>query len=103
MPQLTIDVPEALSRQLARRAAAQGKSIEEVALEQLGSLAVPSEETPEERYERFFRESGLFRQAPEAEKQRDYPLSEAELKEVAARLGAAGPLSEVIIAERGEG
>jgi hypothetical protein len=45
-------------------------------------------------------ESGLFVQVPEEEKRRYQPMPEDQLEELAAKLGAAGPLSEVIIEER---
>ena len=102
MTQLTIEIPEALARRLASLASEQNKSVEQVCIEQLASLLLePAGEDLEEKYERFFHQSGLFVQRRAAEKQHYQALSEERLKELAAKLGAAGPLSEVIIAERG--
>jgi len=101
MLQLTIEIPEALAQRLAWLATEQKKSVEQVALERLASLLEPPAETLKEKYDRFFKESGLFVETPEEEKKRYQPVSEERLKELAAKLGAAGPLSEVIIEERG--
>jgi hypothetical protein len=100
--QLTLEVPDSMAQQLARLAAEQQKSVEQVALEQLASALETSTESLEERYQRFFRESGLFVEAPEEHERPCAPLSEERLKELAVKLGAAGPLSEVIIEERGK-
>jgi hypothetical protein len=101
MPPLTIEIPDALARRLARLASEQNKSVEQVAIEQLESLLEPATENLEGQYERFFQQSGLFTERPAGEKRRYQAVSEERLKELAAKLGAAGPLSEVIIAERG--
>jgi hypothetical protein len=69
-------------------------------VESTGVLLSPGKNL-QEQYERFFKESGLFIEVSEEEKQRYQPVSEERLKELAAKLGAAGPLSEVIIEERG--
>ena len=100
MAQLTIELPDALARHLARLASEQKKSVEQVAVEQLESLLEPAAENLAEKYARFFQQSGLFVERLAEEKQRYQAVSEARLKELAAKLGAAGPLSEVIIAER---
>jgi len=102
MQHLTIEVPDVLAQQLARLAAEQKKSVEQVALEQLASVLGSAAESLEGRYERFFRESGLFVEAPAEHERPSPPLSEEQLDELAAKLGAAGPLSEVIIEERGK-
>ncbi len=101
MTQLTIEIPDALARRLAWLASEQKKSVEQVAVEQLASLLEPSAENLAEKYERFFQQSGLFVERLAEEKQRYQAVSEERLKELAAKLGAAGPLSEVIVAERG--
>jgi len=101
MLQLTIEIPETLAQRLAWLATEQRKSVEQVALERLASLLEPPAEALKERYDRFFKESGLFVEASEEEKRQCQPASEERLKELAAKLGAAGPLSEVIIEERG--
>ena len=49
----------------------------------------------------FFQQSGLFVERVSEEKQHSQTVSETQLKELAAKLGAAGPLSEVIVEERG--
>ena len=64
------------------------------------SLLEPAAENLAEKYARFFQQSGLFVERLAEEKERYQAVSEARLKELAAKLGAAGPLSEVIIAER---
>ena len=100
MTQLTLEIPEALARRLAWLASEQNKSVEQVAVEQLWSLLEPVTENPEEKYERFFQQSGLFVERLADEKQRYHAASEERLKELAAKLGAAGPLSEEIITDR---
>ena len=102
MTQLTIELPDALARHLARLASEQQKSVEQVAVEQLESLLAPAAEKLEEKYARFFQQSGLFVERLAEEQARYQAVSEARLRELAAKLGAAGPLSEVIIAERGQ-
>jgi hypothetical protein len=74
--------------------------IPDTLVEQLESAIAPVAMTLEERYERFFKESGLFVQVPEEERRRYQPMSEEHRRELSAKLGAAGPLSEVIIEER---
>jgi predicted transcriptional regulator len=101
MTQLTIEIPDALARRLAWLASAQNKSVEQVAVEQLESLLAPAAENLEGKYERFFQQSGLFVERLAEEKPRYQAVSEERLKALAAKLGAAGPLSEVIVAERG--
>jgi len=101
MTQLTIEIPDALAQHLAWLASEQKKSVEQVAVEQLESLLAPAAENLEEKYERFFQQSGLFVERLAEEKQHSQTVSETRLQELAAKLGAAGPLSEVIIEERG--
>jgi predicted transcriptional regulator len=98
--QLTIDLPDALAQRLTWLAAEQNKSVAQVAVEQLESLLGPTAEHLEERYERFFQQSGLFVERRAEEQQRYQAVSAGRLKELAAKLGAAGPLSEVIVTER---
>jgi hypothetical protein len=100
MAQLVLEISEALAEQLERMAAEQQKSAEQFAVERLESAVAPAAMTLEERYERFFKESGLFVQVPEEVKRRYKPVSEEHRRELAAKLGAAGPLSELIIQER---
>jgi hypothetical protein len=102
MPQLTIEIPEALARRLTWLASEQNKSVEQVAVEQLESLLAPAAENLEEKYARFFQQSGLFVARLAEEKSRYQAVSEARLQELATKLGTAGPLSEVIVAERGQ-
>jgi plasmid stability protein len=80
MVQLTLKVPEQVAEQLARRAAKENKSVEQVAVERLSTALA----------------------FDEARKQYE-PLSDEELLRLAEKAGAAGPLSEVIIAERKQG
>ena len=101
MTQLTIEIPDALARRLAWLASEQKKSVEQVAVEQLESLLEPAAEKLEEKYARFFQQSGLFVERLAEEKPRYQAVSEERLQALAAKLGAAGPLSEVIVAERG--
>jgi predicted transcriptional regulator len=100
MAQLTIEIPEALARRLAWLASEQNKSVEQVCVEQLQSLLEPATESLAEQYERFFQQSGLFVERLADEKQRYHAVSEERLKELAAKLGAVGPLSEDIITDR---
>ena len=100
MIQLTIDIPDALAQRLAWLASEQKKSVEQVAVEQLESLLVPAAESLEEKYARFFQQSGLFVERLAEEQQRYQAVSAERLQELAAKLGVAGPLSEVIVAER---
>jgi hypothetical protein len=102
MAQLVLEISDKLAEQLERLAAEQQKTPQQLALERLESAMAPPAMTLEERYERFFEESGLFVQVPEEVKQQYQPMSEEELQKLAAKLGAAGPLSDVIIEERGE-
>jgi len=100
MTQLTLELPEALVQRLAWLASEQKKSVEQVAVEQLQSLLEQAAENLEEKYAQFLQQSGLFIERL-AEKQQPYHLVSGErLQALAAKLGAAGPLSEVIIAER---
>ena len=105
MTQLTIEIPDALARRLVCLASEQKKSVEQVAVEQLESLLEsllePAAENLEEKYAWFFQQSGLFVEWLAEEKRPYQAVSEERLKELAAKLGAAGPLSEVIVAERG--
>jgi len=101
MTQLILEIPDALAQHLAWLASEQKKSVEQVAVEQLESLLAPAAENLEERYERFFQQSGLFVERLAEEKQPSQTISETQLKELAVKLGAAGPLSEVIVEERG--
>jgi hypothetical protein len=100
MTQLTVDVPEEIAERLSRAAAEQNKSVEQLVLERLAAVPEPAGESLAERYERFIKESGLFIDVPEEEKQKYQPVSEERLRELAAEFGKAGPLSEAIIAER---
>ena len=100
MTQLTIEIPDALARRLAWLASEQKKSVEQVTVAQLQSLLEPAAEHLEEKYAQFFQQSGLFAERLAEEKQRYQAVSEERLKKLAAKLGAAGPLSEVIIAQR---
>jgi predicted transcriptional regulator len=102
MTQLTIELPDALARHLAWLASEQQKSVEQVVVEQLESLLAPAAENLEEKYAQFFQQSGLFVERLAEEQSRYQAVSEARLQELAAKLGAAGPLSEVIVAERGQ-
>jgi hypothetical protein len=102
MTQLILEIPDALAQHLAWLASEQKKSVEQVAVEQLESLLAPAAENLEKKYERFFQQSGLFVERLAEEKARYQAVSEARLKELAAKLGAARPLSEVIIAERAQ-
>jgi predicted transcriptional regulator len=100
MTQLTIDLPDALARRLAWLASEQKKSVEQVAVEQLESILALAAESLEEKYARFFQQSGLFVERLAEEQQRYQAVSAERLQELAAKLGAAGPLSAVIVAER---
>jgi hypothetical protein len=66
-----------------------------------GSAEEQPGESLEAKYQRLLDESGLFVKFSEEEKRRYQPISEERRKEVADKIGAAGPLSEAIIEERG--
>jgi hypothetical protein len=100
MRQLTLAVPDELAERLDRLAADQQKSVEQVVLELLADE--PRAENLEARYRRFLDESRLFVQYSAEEKRRHSPVSEERLRELGAKFGAAGPVSELIIEERGE-
>jgi hypothetical protein len=100
MTQLTIDISDALARHLAWLASEQKKSVEQVAVEQLESLLTLAAESREEKYARFFQQSGLFAERLAEEQQRYQAVSAERLQELAVKLGTAGPLSEVIVTER---
>jgi hypothetical protein len=52
-----------------------------------------------EKYAQFYQHSGLFVERLAEERQHYQAISAERLQELAAKLGAAGPLSEVIVAE----
>jgi hypothetical protein len=99
MTLVTLELPDPLAERLSQRAAREKKSIEQVALELLAEEQ--PEESPEAKYQRALDESGLFVKISEEEKRRYQPVSEERRRELADQLGAAGPLSQVIIEERG--
>jgi hypothetical protein len=100
MPQVLLNLTDKLFDRLGRLAAAERKSLQEVILDQLALLPEPPDEDLKEQYERFVQESGLFREFSDEEKRKYQPVSEERLRELAAEMGKAGPLSELIIAER---
>lgn len=103
MQQLILQVPEPLMDKLRLWAAREQKRIEEVVLEQLATLPEGDEEASlEARYEKFFRESGLFEEVPAEEKERYAAVSDAQRAELAQKFSIEKPLSEIIIEERGE-
>lgn len=102
MQQITLEVPDPLGQRLARLAAEQKKSVEEVAVEQLESVLKLADASLKDRNERFLKGSGLFVEVPEEERQRYQPASDERLKELAAKLAVAGPLSAVILEDRGK-
>ena len=99
MAQLVLEISDGLAEQVERMAVEQKKTPQQLAVEHLESAVAPAAMTLEERYERFFKESGLFVQVPEEVKRRYQPVSEEHRRELAAKLGVAGPLSELIIEE----
>ena len=101
MTQLTLEVPDELADGLRRLAAEERKSIEQLALERLASV-IPEPPERRQQYARFIRESGLFVQVPEEQKRRYLPVSEERLRELAAKVGSAGPLSQTITEDRGD-
>lgn len=74
-------------------------SIGGIALEQLASLVGRPARDEAQLYEDFIRHSGLFAGAGD---RRASGVPDSRMADLAAKLGAAGPLSEVIIADRGE-
>ena len=101
MTQLTIEIPEALAQLLAWLASEQKKSVAQVVVEQLESFLDPTAAHLEEKYARFVQQSGPFVERLTAEKQHYQAVSEVRLKELSAKLGAAGPLSESLRSETG--
>mgnify|MGYP001332749264 CR=1 FL=1 len=101
MTQLTLDVPDELADGLRRLAAEERKSVEQLAIERL-AMAIPEPPERREQYARFVRESGLFVQVPEEQRRRYQPVSDERLRELAAKVGSAGPLSQAIIEDRGD-
>ena len=103
MSELVLEVPERIMQKLASWALAQGKRIEDAVLERLEEILESEEQNLEERYEAFFRNSGLFVQVSEEEKKRYKPVSEARRRELAIKASVGEkPLSEILIEERGE-
>jgi hypothetical protein len=100
MPQMTLDLPDELARWLAQVAAQQQRSPEQVAVEIMNSALQDATEL-HRRYQEFVKTSGLFREISEEEKRRHPPVPEEEWRAIAEKLGKAGPLSEIIIEERG--
>ncbi len=104
MQQLILKLPDSLAEQLAVKAAAEQKTIEQLALERLCYAFKPDRGDLARRYEQFVKSRGLHYQfKAEEEAMQIEPYSDEELEQVAAKLGAAGPLSEVIIEERRQG
>jgi len=101
MAQLTIEIPDAPARRLAWLASEQKKKRRASGCGTTRVFTGAAAENLEEKYARFFQQSGLFVERLAEEQPRYQAVSEARLQELAAKLGAAGPLSEVIVAERG--
>jgi len=101
MQELTIKLPDELWQRLEKRARTQKKRIEEVIIEHLKTIPQIEESDLQEKYERFFKESGLFVQVNDKEKRRYKAVSDREREELARKFSVGKPLSEVIIEERG--
>ena len=101
MQELTVELSDSLWKRLAVWALAHKKKVEEVVIEWLETIPELEEPNLQERYERFFKESGLFAQVSEEEKSRYKPVSDTEREELARRFSVGNPLSEAIIEERG--
>ncbi len=70
-----------------------------VQVEAIGETA-DQVESDVERVRRVLREQGLIVPLSEHARRQAHPVSEAERERIAKLLGEAGPLSEVIIADR---
>jgi hypothetical protein len=99
MAQLTLDVPDDIIPELEELAAERHTDIAGLAVTQLAALVGRPRAERDPRYERFLKESGLFVRPAHRQGQR---VPAERLDAIAAKLGAVGPLSDVIIDERGE-
>jgi hypothetical protein len=102
MPQLRLEIPDALAQRLAWLASEQKKSVEQVAVEQLESLLEPAAANLEGQYERFFRQSGLFVERLAEEHQRYQAVSQERLNlssaircELTMRYSCLPPVSSI--------
>ena len=84
MPQLTIEIPDALARRLAWLASEQKNSVAQVAVEQREALLEPAAEHLAEKYARSFQQSGLLVERLAEAKQSYQAVSEERLKELAS-------------------
>lgn len=100
MQELTIKLPDKLWQRLEHWAQTQKKKVEEVVIEHLKTIPQIEESDSQEKYERFFKESGLFVQVSEEEKRQYQPVSDSEREELARKFSIGKPLSEIIIHER---
>lgn len=102
MSELTLNVPQPVMDRLEQMAAKLHKTVEEVVLEQVALCTEATTGGLQERYEQFVKDSGLFVEFSTQETCGHRLPSEDRQKQLAAKLGRAGPLSAVILEERGE-
>jgi len=100
MQELTIKLPDKLWQRLERWARTQKKEVADVILELLTTIPPVEESDLPGKYQRFFRESGLFIQVNAEEKNRYKPVGDLEREELARRFSVGKPLSRIIIEER---
>lgn len=99
MQELTIKLPDKLWRRLKIRARTEKMGVEEVILERLKNLPAREESDLQGKYNKFFKESGLFIQVSEQEKRRYEEINESEREALAQQFSIGKPLSEMIIDE----
>jgi len=100
MQELTIELPDSLWKRLGVWAWAHKKKVEEVVIERLETIPALEEPNLQQRYERFFQESGLFHRITEEERTRYKPVSDKEREKLARKFSVGKPLSEIILEER---
>ncbi len=101
MQELTIKLPNKLWHRLKSQALIEKTGIEDVILKRLNDLAGEEDLDLPGKYQKFFKESGLFVQVNEQEKHQYEPMSESERDALAEQFSIGKPLSQLIIEERG--
>ena len=100
MQTLNIRLPDGLWKRLGVWARVHEKEVEEVVIERLETIPDLEKPNLQQRYERFFQESGLFHRITEEERRRYKPVSDKEREKIARKFSVGKPLSEVILEER---
>ncbi|MCZ6680758.1 MAG: hypothetical protein O7E52_26310 [Candidatus Poribacteria bacterium] len=102
MSQFTLEIPNEILQLLERLAQHQRKSLDQLILDQLKSMAIREvdPQMTQKRIEQAFIQSGLL--STSYQEKIPPPLSDAERENLAQKLAQAGSLSELILAEREE-